>query len=176
MIVTNDAITTVLVKEFGMGRHDWDLQITDAVRFTVILTSRATVTITAITWTKTAFAITLLRLTTGMTKAFVWFIIISINIAMGFSALFPWIRCSPVAKAWDDSVPGTCWPRRVEADLWTGTGGVSSFSFSLSFFFSFFFSFLLFLGAAANSSRQPTRPPWTSRLLSFPGRFYGRYP
>ncbi|KAG7286887.1 hypothetical protein NEMBOFW57_009205 [Staphylotrichum longicolle] len=88
-IVATDATTTVLVNDFNYGMHDWDLNIYNPPRFMVIIYSRATLSITAAVWTKTAFALTLLRLTTGMTKAFVWFIIISMNIAMGFAAMVP---------------------------------------------------------------------------------------
>jgi hypothetical protein len=130
-IIANDAITTVLVNDFKLGRHDWDLEIYDPVRFTLVLSSRATVTITALVWTKTAFAITLLRLTKGMTKAFVWFIIISMNIAMGFSAMVPWIQCTPLAKGWISSLPGTCWAPRVGSKIWIATGGAFP-SFSCS--------------------------------------------
>ncbi|KAK4031333.1 hypothetical protein C8A01DRAFT_51553 [Parachaetomium inaequale] len=104
-IVATNAITTVLVNDFKYGRHDWDLEIYDPVRFIIVIYSRATITITAAVWTKTAFALTLLRLTTGMTKAFVWFIIISMNIAMGFAAMVPWIQCKPLAKGWIMDLP-----------------------------------------------------------------------
>lgn len=115
----------VLVREFGLGRHSWDLTVKDPVRFTLLLSSRATVTITAIVWTKSAFAVTLLRLTTGRMKTFVWFILISMNVVMGVSALVPWIQCRPLAKGWDASLEGTCWAPGVGVDIWIPTGGSS---------------------------------------------------
>ena len=125
-IVATDATTTVLVNDFNYGMHDWDLNIYNPPRFMVIIYSRATLSITAAVWTKTAFALTLLRLTTGMTKAFVWFIIISMNIAMGFSAMVLWIQCKPLAKGWIMDLPGTCWAPRVGSRIWIATGGWSS--------------------------------------------------
>jgi len=122
-IVATGVTTTVLVKDFKYGHHDWDLDIYDPVRFMIVIYSRATITITAIVWTKTAFAITLLRLTTGMTKAFVWFIIISMNVAMGFGAMVPWIQCKPLAKGWIRDLHGTCWAPRVGSKIWIATGG-----------------------------------------------------
>jgi len=116
----------VLVEEFKLGRHSWDLQITDPIKFTLVLSSRATVTITAIVWTKTAFAITLLRLTQGWARKTVWFIIVTVNIAMGFSAAIPWIQCIPLNKGWDGSIPGTCWAPGVAVTIWIVTGGMYS--------------------------------------------------
>jgi len=123
MILIDDILTVFLVREFGLGRHSWDLQVRDPVRFELLLSSRATVTITAIVWTKSAFAVTLLRLTAGRTRAFVWFILVTVNIAMGVSALVPWIQCRPLAKTWDKTLPGTCWAPGVGVNIWIPTGG-----------------------------------------------------
>jgi len=69
-----------------------------------------TFSVTAAIWSKTSFAITLLRLTDGRMKILIWCLIISMNVAMGLSALFPWVQCTPVQKGWNMSIPGTCWP------------------------------------------------------------------
>ena len=127
MIIADDVLTHVLVHEFKLGHHSWDLQINDPVKFLILLSSRATVTITAIAWTKTAFAVRLLRLTRGHVHRFVWFIIVSITVAMGFSAAVPWIQCQPLAKGWNPSIPGACWAPGVGTTIWMVTGG----SFSL---------------------------------------------
>jgi hypothetical protein len=123
MIILDDALTHALVHEFKLGRHSWDLQINNPVKFVLLLSSRATVTITAIAWTKTAFAVRLLRLTTGHVYRFVWFIIISITVAMGFSAAVPWIQCQPLAKGWNSSISGACWAPGVGTTIWIVTGG-----------------------------------------------------
>jgi len=73
-------------------------------------TVAGTFSILAAVLSKTSFAITLLRILNGWMKGFVWFIIISVNIAMGLSALFGWVQCSPVAKVWQIDLPGSCWP------------------------------------------------------------------
>jgi hypothetical protein len=122
-------LTAALVHEFELGRHSWVLDIHDLAKFLIILSSRATFTITALGWTKTAFAVTLLRLTTGMTKSFVWFIIISVNITTIVSAAVPWIQCNPIAKTWTPDMPGTCWAPKVGTKIWIGTAG--SFMFLL---------------------------------------------
>ncbi|GAB1317012.1 Rhodopsin domain-containing protein [Madurella fahalii] len=126
VIIVNDVLTTVLVKEFGLGRHSWDMTPGDPVRFLLLLSSRATVTISAVVWTKTAFAVTLLRLTDGTMRRFVWFIIVSLSVTMGFSAAVPWIQCAPLAKGWDSSIPGTCWAPGVGVNIWIATGAYSA--------------------------------------------------
>lgn len=72
-----------------------------------------TLSLTAATWSKTSFALTLLRLTNGWTKGLIWFIIITTNIAMGLSALFIWVQCMPIRKSWDPFVDGRCWSPTV---------------------------------------------------------------
>jgi hypothetical protein len=59
-------------------------------------------------WSKTAFAFTLLRLATGRTRGFLWFTIISVNILMGFNAIFTWVQCQPIQKLWQENIPGRC--------------------------------------------------------------------
>ncbi|KAK1756326.1 hypothetical protein QBC47DRAFT_321507 [Echria macrotheca] len=125
-IITTDVLTTVMVYEFKLGRHSDELVIPDITRFLLILSSRATTTITATVLTKTAFAITLLRLTAGRIKQFVWFIIVSMNIAMGFSAAVPWIQCQPLDKGWIPDRPGTCWATQVGTKIWIATGAYSA--------------------------------------------------
>ncbi|KAK5661067.1 hypothetical protein OQA88_10957 [Cercophora sp. LCS_1] len=56
---------------------------------------------TAAAWSKTAFAVTLLRFSEGWTKWFVWFILVSINIIIALNATMNW-------KSWIPSTPGTC--------------------------------------------------------------------
>ena len=66
-------------------------------------------TILAAAWSKTSFGITLLRIAEGWVRWVVWFIIISVNIVLGVSAIIMWTRCWPVAKLWNDQLEGTCW-------------------------------------------------------------------
>jgi len=110
----DDALATYLVAGFGFGKHSWDLSPTFNIdRFILVSNTRATFTICAISWTKTAFAITLLRLTEGWTKRFLWFVIISVNIALGLSALLSWVHCTPIEKSWKPSLPDKCLSQSV---------------------------------------------------------------
>lgn len=133
-LVGTDIITTLLIKWYNMGRHSWELTITDPVTFLIILNTRATFTLTALSLTKTSFAVTLLRLTTEKTRALIWFIIISLNITLGFSAAIPWIQCTPIAKTWNTTLEGHCWAAGVGTKIWIATGAYSAF---LDFFLAF---------------------------------------
>ena len=35
------------------------------------------------------------------------------NIAMGLTALLPWVVCKPLRKSWDPLVDGSCWDTHV---------------------------------------------------------------
>lgn len=53
----------------------------------------------AAVWSKTSFALTMLRLMQNWKmKAFIWFIIVSMNLAMYLTIIFTWLRCTPPAK------------------------------------------------------------------------------
>ncbi len=100
----------------GYGKHTWDIfgqYPADIMNLGFrLLNVAGTFSVTAAIWSKTSFAVTLLRLTETERhwKLALWFIIVSTNIAMGLSALFPWVSCTPVDKAWNMMTPGTCWP------------------------------------------------------------------
>jgi hypothetical protein len=97
----------------GYGFHIWDFPPELYPSFPElfrIINITGTFSVTAAIWSKTSFALTLLRLTEGWARKLIWFIIISMNIAMGLSALLIWVQCTPIQKGWDIMVPGTCWP------------------------------------------------------------------
>jgi hypothetical protein len=93
----------------GYGLHAWDFPFQNILQLTMLINVAGTLSITAAIWSKTSFAFTLLRLTHGWLKGAVWFIIISMNIAMGLSALFIWIKCAPIEKSWNGFIDGVCW-------------------------------------------------------------------
>jgi hypothetical protein len=99
----------------GYGLHIWDFDLTNMAPLLVLINVAGTFSVTAAIWSKTSFGITLLKLSDGWAKKAVWFILVSMNIAMGLSALFPWVNCTPVQKAWDLTVVGTCWAPEVTA-------------------------------------------------------------
>ncbi|KAK3988442.1 hypothetical protein QBC44DRAFT_371097 [Cladorrhinum sp. PSN332] len=114
----------------GYGKHPWDKPNVSPIPTSsdlLIMMTRTTFTITAIAWSKTAFAITMLRFVNGWTKWGVWFIIVSMNVALGLSAMIPWLLCDPVNKLWDSSVQGgSCRPFTVSVVLAYVSGAYSA--------------------------------------------------
>ena len=109
MLVADAALTSVLVAR-GYGRHSYDLTPQQLASFSPIIIIRASFTIIAAAWSKTSFAITVLRIAEGGMRWLLWYIIVSVNLALGAAVLVGWIPCQPIAKIWDQSIPGTCWP------------------------------------------------------------------
>ena len=42
-------------------------------------------------------------------RYFLWFAIVLMNILFGLGALFFWVNCTPIEKAWKPFAAGTCW-------------------------------------------------------------------
>lgn len=110
----------------GFGKHPWDVNLKNLLPFFFYSNLAGFVSILAALWSKTSFAITLLRVSDGWIKRFVWFVIISVNIALGLSALFQFIHCTPVAGVWDPNIKRVCWPASVTRNINMFTSGMSS--------------------------------------------------
>jgi len=93
----------------GFGKISVDVDSANIATIGLLSNVTSTFSILAAVLSKTSFAVTLLRITTGYVKVSVWFIIGVMNIAMGLNAIITWVKCNPVHKSWDQSVPGTCW-------------------------------------------------------------------
>ncbi len=97
----------------GLGKHIYDVPPANLSNISFLGNFTGTFSILAAVWSKTAFAITLLRLMRGRMRAFIWFLIITVNIAMSLNAIFVWLRCMPVAKTWNPYLEGVCWAPQV---------------------------------------------------------------
>ncbi|KAI6753954.1 hypothetical protein HG530_013130 [Fusarium avenaceum] len=64
-------------------------------------------------WSKTSFALTLIRLVDGWMDWFLWFLIVSMNIIMNLVIVFSFIKCTPVERVWRSNIPGSCWNPHV---------------------------------------------------------------
>ena len=121
-----DAAMSDVAINHGLGRYPCDV---DPRNLAVITLEGARIGSTfgmlAVGWSKTSFAITLLRLTEGKVKKAVWFMIVSMNIAMTMEAVLTWIQCTPVASAWDINVEGTCWHKDIMNDYGIFAGALS---------------------------------------------------
>jgi len=146
----------------GFGKHNADI---DEKAFSqLLLTSNAAgfATILAACWSKTSFAMTLLRITQGWTKGFVWFVIITVNLTLAMTATIQWAQCSPIEKIWISEMEGTCLPRKLIINLNTFAAGKT---------------ILRHDGGEADADEpQPTRAPWMSPSHSCRGRSSGTCP
>ncbi|OIW27623.1 hypothetical protein CONLIGDRAFT_441448 [Coniochaeta ligniaria NRRL 30616] len=109
-LVAQTAMLSVCV-HYGFGKHTWD--IADWPTYLFVSNVTGVCSITAAAWSKTSFAITLLRFSQHWKRRFVWFCIITVNLFLGLSALFTYVQCTPIKKLWDSTVPGHCWNSHV---------------------------------------------------------------
>ncbi|KAK4227352.1 hypothetical protein QBC38DRAFT_499480 [Podospora fimiseda] len=122
-------LMTKLVVSFDYGKHPWDIPNASPIPTSdniLVQMTRATCIITATSWSKTAFAITMLRFFTGRASWLIWFIIISMNLALGVCALVPWVSCIPLHKSWNLTIEGTCLPFSVPLILAYVSGAYSA--------------------------------------------------
>lgn len=98
---------------YGLHYWDWPMDMQNGINMLIAINIGGSLSLVAAVWSKTSFALTMIRLTKGPLKAAIWVIIISMNIAMGLSALFNWVQCKPLEKTWNPFLPGECWPQTV---------------------------------------------------------------
>ncbi|KAB5517438.1 hypothetical protein GE09DRAFT_1230796 [Coniochaeta sp. 2T2.1] len=110
----------------GTGKHIYAVPPSNLSGVALMLNVTGTLSILAAVWSKTSFALTLLRLLEGRMRAFVWFVIVSCNVVMGLSALFGWVRCSPPSKTWNVNEQGKCWEPHVYVNFGMFAAGYSA--------------------------------------------------
>lgn len=73
---------------------------------------------------------TLLRITDGKTRAVVWFVMVSMNVAVSASIVVSWVQCDPLPGGWDKEVAvagGRCWDPRVNVYCMVFAAGECAF-------------------------------------------------
>jgi hypothetical protein len=118
----------------GYGRHVADVLPENIHTLAHLATVTAVFTLLGAAWSKTSFALTLLRITAGRLKATVWVIIISLNLTLAANALLPFIMCNPTRKVWDHTVSGSCWDSNIILQYGMYAAGYSAaMDFALAF-------------------------------------------
>ncbi|KAF3763980.1 hypothetical protein M406DRAFT_240457, partial [Cryphonectria parasitica EP155] len=113
MLVAFSTTTSYGVKA-GIGRHHATTGKTSQTNELQLVVVVATVfSVLGASWSKTSFAITLLRITTGTIHYIVWFIIVSMNLVLTFNAILQFLWCQPASVAWNSGHGGTCWSQNV---------------------------------------------------------------
>jgi hypothetical protein len=116
VLLLANAIITKLGTSLGFGKHTADIPVQNLVTIALATGVAASIACFASTFSKISFGLTLLRLTNGRLRWFVWFCIITLFLVMLPSALFAWISCTPFKKQFDPTIPGTCWPGYMLVD------------------------------------------------------------
>ncbi|OAK93865.1 hypothetical protein IQ06DRAFT_287418 [Phaeosphaeriaceae sp. SRC1lsM3a] len=92
----------------GYGKHTFDLDLRNVDRMMYYGAAELTIYTVAIALSKISFGITLLRLTDGWYRVFVWFAISTLAIFALPATIIPWVQCKPLAKTFVDFIPGEC--------------------------------------------------------------------
>ncbi|KAK3326664.1 hypothetical protein B0H66DRAFT_472667 [Apodospora peruviana] len=109
-------ICTHISIDHGYGKHVWQIPRRNLNEMFLVGQVSVTLAICSQAWSKTSFAITLLMISDGIhgrTRIFIWFAVVSMNLLLGMGAMFFWIDCTPLEKAWRPTVRGTCWSPNV---------------------------------------------------------------
>ena len=113
--------------DLGYGKHVWQIPFANLNDMFLIGQVTVTLAICSQAWSKTSFAITLLLISDGIhgrTRVFIWFAVVSINLLFGMAAMFFWIGCTPLEKAWHPFMPGSCWSPNVIVTYGIFTSGI----------------------------------------------------
>lgn len=104
--VTLECLST----QYGLGKHIFEITNFKALaKANMLLFVGEFFGIIGISIAKTAFCVTLLRLAVERWhKMLIWVCIISVNGFMWPCAITFFVGCTPLAKKWDDSIPGHC--------------------------------------------------------------------
>ena len=98
---------------YGLGNHYGDLDSAAVSAVALYSISAGFGSVLATCWSKTSFGLSLLRISTGKTRVFVWFIIVSVNLVMGSVGVIQWVQCWPVQKLWHWEMEGSCFAPNI---------------------------------------------------------------
>lgn len=98
-----------LATRWNLGTHIWEIDIKTLASTNKFLFIGEFFGIIGISFAKTSFCLTLLRLAVQRWHKFlIWGCIISVNLFMWPCGITFFVGCTPMAKKWDDTIPGHC--------------------------------------------------------------------
>ncbi|KAF7539652.1 hypothetical protein G7054_g1967 [Neopestalotiopsis clavispora] len=97
-----------LTLTLGFGQHSAAVPKENLYTLVKLVSVTSVLTLVAAAFSKTSFALTLLRLTDGWMKKAVWVIIVTLNLVLLVNAILPFLRCIPSEAAWNPAVEGKC--------------------------------------------------------------------
>ena len=107
----------------GLGKHYIDItpsSINDVSFFSI---TAGFASILAASWSKTSFAISLLRISGKGARKFIWFVIVSVNLVFALGGTLQLVQCWPVSKQWTLGMEGKCLDHTVVQSLFTFMAG-----------------------------------------------------
>ncbi|KAK7961708.1 uncharacterized protein PG986_002533 [Apiospora aurea] len=94
----------------GFGQHITEISTNTVTNLQFLVYLSSIFSLLGAAWSKTSFALTLIRITEGHLRTAIWVVITSINMTLIANATLPFLRCSPVERNWDFlMVEGECW-------------------------------------------------------------------
>jgi hypothetical protein len=125
MLVGYVITTTYAVVRAGLGTHDGSgLNDMSAIQLLIVVST--VLSSFGASWSKTSFAITLVRITDGWARVGIWMIIITLNIVLTLNAILPFVWCTPAQKGWLPLIDGTCWNRNMVIQISMFAAGYSA--------------------------------------------------
>ncbi|KAK1833454.1 hypothetical protein QBC39DRAFT_254427 [Podospora conica] len=112
LTLSNTFVSVSITMGFGQPLYLFNFKLLEP--FLLINNLAGTFSILSALWSKTSFAITILRISSGWLKWLVWFIIITVNLALGLAIAFTWGQCTPIEKIWQPKLEGECWPKSIQ--------------------------------------------------------------
>jgi hypothetical protein len=109
----------------GFGKDISDVDPSNVPKIALTGTVYGLFAVLAASWSKTSFALTLIRLENGWNYWFLWFLIITMNVIMNLVIVFSFVKCTPARKVWHSNLPGTCWDPLVATYYNVFAGGKS---------------------------------------------------
>lgn len=116
MLVCFAAAATFCVHA-GIGTHVGQLGGTDQESMQLGIIIATVFSVLGAAWSKTSFALTLLRITREGEHRYlywgIWAVVVTMNVVLVFNAIIQFIWCVPAAAAWSPLLHGKCWNRDV---------------------------------------------------------------
>lgn len=92
----------------GLGKHIWDIDPQTLHKLGIIPHVSDTMGLLSLLFSKTSFGFTMLRLTSNRINMLIWVFITSMAILFLALILVIWLQCTPLAKTWNPTLPGSC--------------------------------------------------------------------
>ncbi len=107
----------------GFGRHIADIDFSNLPFILLMGLISSVFSLLAAIYSKVSFALTVFRLSDYWMRVLLCFVIFSLHIALGGTALLSFIQCTPAARNWDSSVKGKCWNKTIFVTYAVAAGG-----------------------------------------------------